>query len=161
MKNPFYYIIPLFLIVSCSTQKDAKDSSEKSKISFDQKLADSLGADQYGMKPYVIVILKTGKANITDKEKLNEHFRGHMENIRRLAKEGKLTLAGPFSTKNEREYRGIFIFNVKTKEDAENLVKTDPAVIAGVFDYEVYPWYGSAALPMFLKYHEKIAKENP
>ena len=67
MKNPFYYIIPLFLIVSCSTQKDAKDSSEKSKISFDQKLADSLGADQYGMKPYVIVILKTGKANITDK----------------------------------------------------------------------------------------------
>lgn len=161
MKNPFYYIIPLFLIVSCSTQKDAKDSSEKSKISFDQKLADSLGADQYGMKPYVIVILKTGKANITDKEKLNEHFRGHMENIRRLAKEGKLTLAGPFSTKNEREYRGIFIFNVKTKEDAENLVKTDPAVIAGVFHYEVYPWYGSAALPMFLKYHEKIAKENP
>jgi hypothetical protein len=44
-----------------------------------------------------------------------------MENIQRLAKEGKLALAGPFSTKNERDYRGIFIFNVKTKKKPKTL----------------------------------------
>ena len=158
MKYLIYILIFSLLPISCSAQKN---SNQKSPNEFDQKLADSLGADKYGMKQYILVILKTGKANITDKDLLNNHFRGHMENIQRLAKEGKLALAGPFSTKNERDYRGIFIFNVKTKEEAENLVKTDPAVIAGVFDYEIYPWYGSAALPMFLKYHEKISKENP
>ncbi len=128
---------------------------------FNQKLADSLGADNYGMKSYVIVILKTGKANITDKEELNKHFRGHMENIQNLAKSGKLIVAGPFSEKNEQNYRGIFIFDAKTKEEAEILVKTDPAVVAGVFDYEIYPWYGSAALPLYLKYNDEIVWEKP
>lgn len=129
--------------------------------SFNQKLADSLSADQYGMKTYVVVILKTGTANIQDSTQKNELMRGHLDNIGKLAKEGKLFVAGPFSTKNERSYRGMFIFNVKTIEEADALVKTDPAIAAGIFSYEAYIWYGSAALPMYLKYHDKISKENP
>ncbi|WP_300671442.1 YciI family protein [Soonwooa sp.] len=128
---------------------------------YDKKLADSLGADKYGMRPYVIVMLKTGTAKIDDKAKMTALMRGHMTNIQKLAKEGKLAIAGPFFDKNERDYRGMFIFNVKTLEEAENLVKTDPAVTAGVFAYESFTWYGSAALPMFMKYHEKISLENP
>lgn len=159
MKNLVLIIVVSIFAVSCITTNNYNQA--KKTEGFNQKLADSLGADKFGMKPYVIVILKTGKANITDKELLNQHFRGHMENIGKLAKEGKLAVAGPFSGKNEREYRGIFIFNVKTKEEAEELVKSDPAVVAGVFDYEIFPWYGSAALPMYLEYHKKIAKENP
>lgn len=171
MKYTASLLLFLLILTSCAISTKGQDgqpgtpgtSASENLVSekFNQKLTDSLGADQYGMKPYVIVMLKTGEKTIEDKEELNGYFRGHMENIQRLAKEGKLTLAGPFSTKNEREYRGMFIFNVKTKEEAETLVKTDPAVIAGVFDYEIFPWYGSAALPMFLKYHEQISKENP
>ncbi|MBC5773760.1 hypothetical protein H8S95_06775 [Pontibacter sp. KCTC 32443] len=127
---------------------------------YNKALADSLGADNYGMKQYVLVILKTGSNTTTDKQKLNEYFRGHMENIGRLAKEGKLVIAGPLG-KNDKAYRGIFILDAKTVEEAQKLVETDPAVKAKVFDVELYPWYGSAALPVYLDTHSKISKENP
>jgi uncharacterized protein YciI len=136
-------------------------SSGDSKISYNQKLADSLGADNYGMKAYTIVMLTTGSEKIEDKAKMSELMKGHMENIGKLAKEGKVVVAGPFSGKNQRDYRGMFIFNTKSKEEAESWVKTDPAVAAGAFSYEIFPWYGSAALPLYLKHHKEIAKEKP
>ncbi|AKD03579.1 YciI family protein [Pontibacter korlensis] len=128
--------------------------------SYDKALADSLGADAYGMKSYVLAILKTGSNTTTDKQKLNEYFRGHMENIGKLAKEGKLIVAGPLG-KNEKNYRGIFILDVKTVEEAQKLVETDPAVRAKVFEVELYPWYGSAALPVYLETHSKIEQQKP
>ena len=137
------------------------DTEEKITPGFNQKLADSLGADQYGMKSYVIVMLTAGSVKIDDKTKMGELMKGHMENIGKLAKEGKIVVAGPFSEKNERDYRGMFIFNTKSKDEAESWVKTDPAVSAGVFNYEIFPWYGSAALPLYLKHHDEIAKQTP
>lgn len=127
---------------------------------FNQELADSLGADQYGMKQYVIVMFTTGSAKIKDKTKMSQLMNGHMENIGKLAKEGKIIVAGPFSGKNQRNYRGMFIFNTKSKEEAETWVKTDPAVSAGIFSYEIFPWYGSAAMPLYLKHHDEIAKRK-
>ena len=82
-----------------------------------------------------------------------------MANIQRLAKEGKLTVAGPLQG-NERSYRGIFIFNVRTVDEARELVKTDPAIKAGIFETELYGWYGSAALPMYLPYSEKVGQKS-
>jgi len=142
--------------------KRGTNANEKEQVSgFNQKLADSLGADQYGMKPYMIVMLNTGSVKIVDKTKMADLMKGHMNNIGKLSTEGKIVVAGPFSGKNQRDYRGMFIFNTKSKEEAESWVKTDPAVAAGVFSYEIFPWYGSAALPMYLKHHNEIAKENP
>lgn len=125
---------------------------------FDQKLADSLGADQYGMKSYYLVILKKGKTEITDKAKKSELMKGHMDNIGKLAKDGKLIVAGPMLEKNPNDYNGIFILDAKTKEEAESLVLTDPSVKSGIFDVEIYKWYGSAALPLYLKSHDKVTK---
>lgn len=135
-------------------------TAQSQNPNYNKALADSLGADDYGMKQYVLAILKTGTNTTTDKEKLNQYFRGHMENIGKLAKEGKLVVAGPLG-KNDKNYRGIFILNVKTVEEAKKMVETDPAVQAKVFDVELYPWYGSAALPMYLDTHNQISKENP
>ena len=131
------------------------------KPKFNQELATSLGADQYGMKAYTIVMLTTGSAKIEDKTQMSTLMKGHMANIGKLADEGKIIVAGPFLEKNKENYRGMFIFNTKSKEEAEQWVKTDPAVQAGVFSYEIFPWYGSAALPLYLKHHEEISKENP
>lgn len=128
---------------------------------YNQNLATKLGADQYGMKPYVIVMLTTGSAKIEDKAKMAELMKGHLANIGKLADEEKIVVAGPFLEKNKENYRGMFIFNTQSKEEAEQWVKTDPAVQAGVFSYEIFPWYGSAALPTYLKHHKEIAKENP
>lgn len=145
----------LFSVLSFAQEK----KNEKAK--FNQELATSLGADQYGMKPYTIVMLTTGTAKIEDKTKMGTLMKGHMENIGKLANEGKIVVAGPFLEKNKENYRGMFIFNTKSKEEAEQWVKTDPAVQAGIFSYEIFPWYGSAALPLYLKHHDEISKENP
>lgn len=126
---------------------------------YDKALAESLGADAYGMKSYMLVILKTGPNKIEDKNKLNELFKGHMENINRLAESGKLVVAGPFG-KNDKNYRGIFIFNVKTAEEVTALLDNDPAVKEKLFEAEILPWYGSAALGEYLKTHEKIEQKK-
>jgi uncharacterized protein YciI len=127
---------------------------------YDKALADSLGGDDYGMKPYVLVILKTGTNKTDNKATIDSLFRGHMANIERLAAEGKLAVAGPLM-KNDKAYRGIFIFNVKTIAEAQALLITDPAIKQKIFDAELYQWYGSAALPEYLKAHEKIEKKKP
>lgn len=138
----------------------AKDSSIKNK-NYDAELAEKLGADELGMKNYFLVILKTGSNKTTDKELLQNSFRGHMDNIHRLAEEGKLVIAGPFLTKNVNNYRGIFILNTKTKEETETLLQSDPAIENKIFDVEIYPWYGSAALTEYLPAADKIWKEKP
>ncbi|WP_288443960.1 YciI family protein [uncultured Chryseobacterium sp.] len=156
MKSRILLLAGLFLSAFSFAQEK---KAEKSK--YNQELATSLGADKYGMKPYTIVMLTTGTTKIEDKAKMGELMKGHMSNIGKLANEGKIVIAGPFLEKNKENYRGMFIFNTKSKEEAEQWVKTDPAVQAGVFSYEIFPWYGSAALPLYLKHHDEIAKENP
>lgn len=126
---------------------------------YDKALADSLGGDDYGMKNYILVILKTGPKKIEDKKVLDSLFKGHMENIGRLAKKGKLIVAGPLE-KNDKTYRGIFILNVKTIEEANALLETDPTIKEKVLEAEVFKWYGSAALPSYLPNHEKIEKKK-
>jgi uncharacterized protein YciI len=61
-----------------------------------------------------------------------------MANITKLANSGKLIVAGPFM--EDANWRGIFILNRATKEEAEALVKTDPAIVSGRLTYEVHPW---------------------
>lgn len=127
---------------------------------FDKALADSLGADEYGMKPYMLVILKTGSDTSAGKEKTDQLFRGHMANINKMATEGKLVVAGPFG-KNDRRYRGIFILNVKTEVEAKSLLANDPAISGNLLAAEIYSWYGSAALPLYLDDHKKIERAAP
>ncbi|OFY93736.1 MAG: hypothetical protein A2309_02590, partial [Bacteroidetes bacterium RIFOXYB2_FULL_35_7] len=62
---------------------------------YDSVLAEKLGGDDYGMKRYVLVLLKTGPNQTTDKTLINDSFRGHLENINRLVKEEKMIVAGP------------------------------------------------------------------
>ena len=125
---------------------------------YDAELAKKLGADERGMKMYVMCILKTGPkdAEIKGKER-QDIFAGHFANINKLADEGKLAVAGPFGM-NDRTFRGLYIFNVPTVEEAEKLVVLDPAVKAGVFVSEMTLWYGSAALMATTEIHKKLEK---
>jgi len=128
---------------------------------YDKALADKLGGDDYGMKSYFLVILKTGTNTTTDKELISESFRGHLDNIHRLVDESKLIVAGPLG-KNENNYRGIFILNnLKSMEEAEELLQSDPAIQNKLLAYEIFTWYGSAALPEYLPVSDKIWKSKP
>ena len=128
---------------------------------YDAELAKKLGADERGMKMYVLCILKTGPkdAEIKGKER-DDVFAGHFANIGRLADEGKLAVAGPFD-KNDRSYRGLYIFNVATIADAEKLVVLDPTVKAGVFVPELTLWYATAALMTISATHKTLEKPKP
>lgn len=128
---------------------------------YNKALADQLGGDDYGMKTYHLVILKTGPSTTTDKELISESFKGHMANINKLVEEGILIVAGPLD-KNDKNYRGIFIFNnVKTIEKVKELLQEDLAIKNGLLNYDIFTWYGSAALPEYLPFSDKIWKIKP
>lgn len=149
MKIILTLLLFLFISFSSFTQTINPD--------YDSTLAQTLGADDYGMKSYVLAILKTGSNTTTDQVFIDSCFSGHMANILRLVNEGKLIVAGPLG-KNENSYRGIFIFNVKTIKEAEELVQTDHAINSGLLDVDLYSWYSSAALPEYLDAALKIGK---
>lgn len=158
------YILTLTLLVA-STLTFGQSKTENDTLStnpnYDKELADKLGGDDYGMKNYFLVILKSGTNTTADKELISESFRGHLDNINRLVEGGKLIVAGPLG-KNENDYRGIFIFNdIKSIEEAKELLQTDPAIKNGLLDYEIFTWYGSAALPEYLQFSDKIWKSKP
>ena len=153
MKVQSILLIGIFILIGLEIQ--AQD--QKINPIYNKGLADSLGADEYGMKSYVFVILKTGNDTITNKEIRSSLFKGHMDNINSLAKEGLLYVAGPFE-KNNLEYRGLFILNVKTVAEAKRLCDSDPAIKAGIFEVILLPWYGSAALGTYLEVADQISK---
>jgi uncharacterized protein YciI len=126
--------------------------------SYNHLLADSLKADDYGMKKYVMAFLKRGPNRNQDSVTAVRIQQAHMENINRLAKEGKLILAGPFL--DDGDVRGIYLFDVTSIEEAQKLTLTDPAVKAGRLVMELHPWYGSAALMLVNPIHQNISKKN-
>ena len=153
--------ITLFVITNLTFgQSNSKKDTLISNPNHDKTLAEKLGGDDYGMKSYFFVILKTGTNKTEDKYIISESFRGHMNNIDRLVKEGKLIVAGPLE-KNDKNYRGLFILNnIKTIEEAKDMLQTDPAIKSGLLDYEIFSWYGSAALPEYLPATEKIWRKK-
>ena len=153
---PFVF---LFFLVSCET-KVTVDKSQTEEISgatvYDSAMAVKLGADQYGMKSYVLAFLKVGPNRNQDSMRTAQLMRKHLDNINRMADEGKLAVAGPFL--DDGDIRGIYIFNVTTIEEARALTETDPAIKEGRLVMELHPWYGSAALMTVNDLHKKIEK---
>jgi uncharacterized protein len=138
-----------------------KASPGQADTQYDAALAAKLNADERGMKMFVMCILKTGPKDSEIKGKEREDiFAGHFANINNLAEQGKLAVAGPFE-KNQRAYRGLYIFNVPTIEEAEKLVVLDPAVKAGIFVPELTLWYGSAAMMTINDVHKRITRPQP
>ena len=163
MKYIFLIITSLFVNFVFGQSNTTKSGSKDTLVlnpNYDKALADKLGGDDYGMKKYFFVILKTGTNQTADKDLTNKSFKGHMDNITRLVEEGRLIVAGPLA-KNENNYRGIFILNnIKSIEEVKELLLTDLAIKNGLLDYEIFTWYGSAALPEYLPFSDKIRKSN-
>lgn len=154
-------IIPFF---SCKQETPASetestnDPTVTAEITYDSILARKVGADEYGMKHYVMAFLKAGPNRSQDSATAADLQKAHMANINRMAEEGKLVMAGPFE--DGGELRGIYIFNVTSVEEAQALTATDPAVQAGRLVMELHPWYGSAALIEMNDLHKRVSKKG-
>lgn len=150
----------LFVLICLITTTIFVQAQEKKpKTPYDEVLAKKLGADNYGMKMYVLVILKSGSNTTETKAKTDSLFAGHMANMGKMVEMQKLVVAGPMG-KNNKNYRGIFILNTKSIEEAKQLLESDPAIKAKLLEPELYNWYGSAALAEYLPFHDKIQKSS-
>jgi uncharacterized protein YciI len=125
---------------------------------YDAERAQRLGADEYGMRRYVFVLLKTGPKPMPAGKERDEMFRGHFANMQRLAGEGKLVLAGPFD--NVDGWRGLFIMATADIEEARRWTATDPVIASGEMVAEYHRYFGSAALMAVTEEHKKIAKKS-
>jgi uncharacterized protein YciI len=115
---------------------------------------------------FVFLNSRTEKAELPEAE-VKKIMDGHMANIERLAKEGKLISAGPFDGGG-----GIFIFKSKSIEQVNEWLMTDPGVVANRWRVEVLPYFprvGSACSVgesyemvtyQFIHYTPNIAKFN-
>lgn len=99
------------------------------------------GDTTYIMKQYFLCIYLSGEKRDQDSTTLAELQKGHLENIGAMDKAGVICMAGPFGDDSEK--RGILMFDVATKEEAEVWLKKDPMVIAERLTYEIHPWWGA------------------
>ena len=133
----------------------AQETAAPTASNFDADLAKRTGADEHGMRHYVLVILRTGPKRMPDGVAREAMFAGHFANMERLAKQGQLALAGPFGENNEG-WRGLFVFAVDSIDEAKALTATDPVIANGEMVADYHPWYGSAAAVLIPELHEKL-----
>ncbi|MGH1365878.1 MAG: YciI family protein [Calditrichia bacterium] len=163
MRFVLFFLAIATLACSVEQKTDTAESGEPTQpaevvqeSTYNPELAAKYGADNYGMRKYVMAFLKRGPNRPTDEKKSAQLQAAHMKNIGRMAEAGKLSLAGPFL--NDGELRGIYIFNVETVEEAKALTETDPAIQHGSLVMELVPWYGSAALMGVNEVHKTLSK---
>lgn len=137
----------------------ARQTEESTPAVRDEALANRVGADERGMRSYVLVILRTGPTRVPDGEERTAMFRGHFANMTRLSGEGKLVLAGPLDGVDG--WRGLFVLAVADIEEAKAIVATDPVIVKGEMVAEYHKYYGTAALMLIPELHEKLAPKQP
>ena len=125
------YLIVLIFCIFCFNDLSAQNKKTPAKPKLENQI-----------KQYWFVMLTEGKNRTQDSVTAAKIQEGHMANINRLYYEGKLKVAGPFG--DEGNWKGIFIFDCKTKAEVETVLNTDPAIAAGRLAYEIHPWWTAA-----------------
>ena len=100
--------------------------------------------DDHSMRRYVMAFLSRGPNRPATPEASETIFRGHLANIGRLKRGGKILISGPFM--DDGDLKGILLFDTESIEEARDLCDSDPAIAAGVFRVELKPWYGAKGI---------------
>ena len=122
MKKMFFFLLMVSMTTTMFAQNNASPKKPEEQI-----------------RRYWFVMLMKGPNRNQDSATAVNIQKGHMSNIDRLYNEGKIKVAGPFG--DGKDWQGIFIFDCPTKEEVENLLKTDPAVSSGRLICDIRPWY--------------------
>jgi len=158
MITTFKCSMALLLIFSGALHAQNEIPVQAAASVYDDALAKSVGADERGMRQYVLVILKSGSTKVAAGPERDEMFKGHFANMNRLAAEGLLAIAGPLDGVDG--WRGLFILAVDNVDAAQKIVATDPVIVKGEMIAEYHKHYGSAALMLINDLHKKVMKKD-
>src|SRR5690242_8794849 len=67
------------------------------ELKYNAEKAKKLGADELGMRNYVVGFMRAGPVKLTNSKEITLLRKAHLQNMQRLATEGKLLVAGPFT----------------------------------------------------------------
>ena len=137
MKILFFFLFISSIVIACSNEQKSPEVSITNPEKFDITKDTTVTVGE--MKRYWLVLLQKGPNRNQDSISAEKIQAAHMANINRLAKEGKLVMAGPIGV--EDDLRGIFLMNCADSTEVENFVKTDSAVITGRLVMKYYPWW--------------------
>ena len=135
----------LIFIIACNNKPATEITEVKPASKYDLQSDTSVYSDE--MKRYWLVMLKTGPNRNQDSASAAKIQAGHMANINRLAKEGKLIMAGPIGI--DGDLRGIFLMDCRDSSEVAQFVNTDTAVITGRLRMEYFPWWTSKGKYIF------------
>lgn len=101
---------------------------------------------KYEMKTYYLVFLKKGTNRTQDSVTVSKLQEQHIAHLDKMASDGKMDICGPLL--EDGDIRGICIYNVTTKEEAEKLANEDPMVKSGRLKVEVHPFYSAKGVSL-------------
>jgi len=87
-------------------------------------------------KSTFLIIYKPGPAWLPGKPLKEQPLGDHGKYMLDLYSQGHLKIAGPFSD----DSGGAVVLYAANQDEAKNMVMKDPAVVRGVFIYELHPW---------------------
>ena len=125
------------IAAGCSNDAKTREVSTTQPEKYDFNKDSTVSAGE--MKRYWLVLLQKGPNRNQDSISAEKIQAAHIANINRLAKQGKLIMAGPIGV--EGDLRGIFLMNCADSTEVENFVRTDSAVITGRLIMKYYPWW--------------------
>ena len=137
MKTFLFILFICFIAFACRNDHQKSEVSATPTEKYDLSKDTSVYSGE--MKRYWLVLLQKGPNRNQDSISAGKIQAAHMANINRLAKEGKLVMAGPIGV--EGDLRGIFLMNCADSAEVENFVRTDSAVITGRLIMKYYPWW--------------------
>jgi uncharacterized protein YciI len=140
MKITLLSLVLLFAL-SCKDKKELKpetNATGKSSV-YNFETDSTVYSDE--MKRFWLVLLKKGPNRNQDSVSRAKIQSAHLANITRLAKEGKIVMAGPIGVENDLQ--GIFLMNCNDSTEVAKFVNTDTAVLTGRLVMEYYPWWSA------------------
>ena len=130
-------IASLLLILLIACKDENKTQSQSVSANYDLQSDTTVYSKE--MKRFWLVELRKGPNRNQDSASRVKIQAAHIANIERLAKEGKIIMAGPIGI--EDDLQGIFLMNCSDSTEVEKFVQTDTAVITGRLIMKYYPWW--------------------